>query len=381
MRSLRILSTASCIFCLVFALVLLLAPVLARAEEPVTIATIAAKTGDASTSNAVLFQTVRFAVDELNAGGGLLGRRIEILELDNESTAIGSAKAAKEAVAADVAAVIGASWSSHSSAMAPVLQAAKIPMISPISTNPGVTLHGDYIFRACYTDPFQGRVMARFAREDLKARTAVTLVNVDRTYSTGLADYFERAFAELGGAVLWRGEFLIDNANYAKLLAETAEMRPDVLYVPGDYRDSAYIIKQAREMGLTTVILGGDAFGMRIYDYVGAVADGCFYTTNWHRDTPNPVSRDFVARYEAKFGEIKQTTIPLTYDATMLWANAVKRAGSFDRVKVREALAATDDFVGTTGPIRFDANGDPFKEVVVNKMENQGITFIRSVAP
>ncbi len=363
---------------IILAILCMAAPV---GAQTLTIATIAAKTGDASTSNKVLFEAVRFAVDEVNAAGGLLGLPVAVLELDNQSTPLGSKLAAERAVQAGVLGVVGASWSSHSNAMASVLQEAGIPMITPISTNPKVTLHGDYIFRACYTDPFQGRVMARFARQDLAANTAAILINVSRTYSVDLASYFENNFTKLGGEVVFKGEFLSDSADFAALLEKMEAKGPDVLYVPADYRDSSYIIKQARDMGLETVILGGDAFGMRLYDYVGQAADGCYYTTNWHRDSPLPESRQFVKRYEAVYGEIKQTTIPLSYDAAMALFDAVRRAGKADWAAVRDALAATDGFVGASGAIRFDANGDPVKPVVINKLENGGVVFIRNVAP
>jgi branched-chain amino acid transport system substrate-binding protein len=351
------------------------------APEPVTIAVIASKTGDAAPSNQVLFQTARFAVDELNAAGGLLGRRIEILELDNHSTPLGSKAAAEAAVEAGVVAVIGASWSSHSNAMAAVLQPAGMPMVTPISTNPKVTLHGDYIFRVCYTDPFQGRVMARYAREELGIDTAVTLVNVSRTYSVDLSDYFEKSFTELGGRIVWRGEFLIDAADYRRLLETVRKHDPDAIYIPGDYRDSSFIIKQAHDLNIDAVILGGDAFGMRLYDYIGDLAEGCYYTTNWHRDSDWPPSREFVRRFEAVHGPIKQTTIPLTYDAVTIWADAVRRAKTFDRSAVRDALARTRDWVGVTGTISFDANGDPIKPAVINQLADGGIRFIKSVHP
>ncbi len=353
----------------------------ALAAEPLRIAVLAARTGDAAPSNLAMFTAARFAVDELNAAGGVLGRPLEIVELDNASSALGSRVAAEQAVQEDVLAVIGASWSEHSNAMAPVLQQAGIPMITPVSTHRDVTLHGDFIFRVCYTDPFQGRVMARFAVDDLQARTAAILVNVSRSYSLELADYFQQHFTAYGGRVLWRGEYTIDTADYAHLLRQVQQQGPDVLYVPGDYRDSSFIIKQARDLGLSAVILGGDAFGLRLYDYIGAAADGCYYTTHWHRDSPAPLSRDFVHRYEAAHGEIKQTTVPLTYDAVMLLADAVRRAGSADRAAVREALANTVDFQGVSGSIAFDANGDPVKPVVINRLENGGVRFIRSVEP
>lgn len=353
----------------------------AAEEEPVVIAAIAAQTGDAAPSGRVLFEAVRFALDEINEAGGLLGRRAEVLEFDNQSTALGALAAARQAVEADVTTVIGASWSDHSSAMAPVLQEAGILMITPISTNPKVTLHGDHIFRACYIDPYQATVMARFAFEDLGARTAVTLVNVSRGYSEDLARFFTDSFHELGGQVLWRGGYILETADYKALLLKARELDPDVLYVPGDYRDSSFIIKQARDLGLRATILGADGFGPRIYDYIGEQADGCYYTTHWHRDSPLPESWEFVRRWEKLHGEIRQTTIALTYDAVMLWAAAVKRAGSFDRAAVRDALAAMKDFTGVTGAISFDANGDPLKQVVINKLENGEARFIRNVLP
>jgi branched-chain amino acid transport system substrate-binding protein len=355
----------------------------AAEEEPVVIAAIAARSGDAASSGRVLFKAVRFALDEINEAGGLLGRRVEVLEFDNQSTALGSLAAARQVVEADkdVAAVIGASWSDHSSAMAPVLQEAGIPMITPISTNPKVTLHGDHIFRACYIDPYQATVMARFAHEDLDARTAVTLVNVSRGYSEDLARFFTDSFQEIGGQVLWRGGYILETADYAELLRKARELDPDVLYVPGDYRDSSFIIKQARDLGLRATILGADGFGPRLSDYIGEQADGCYYTTHWHRESPLPESWEFVRRWEKLHGEIRQTTIALTYDAVMLWAAAVKRAGSFDRAAVRDALAAMKDFTGVTGAISFDANGDPVKQVVINKLENGEARFVRNVLP
>lgn len=352
-----------------------------RAAEPVRLGVVAARTGEAASSNQALFIAARFAVDELNAAGGLLGRPVEILEYDNLSTALGSHTAARSAAADQVAAVIGASWSEHSQAMAEVLQAAGIPMITPISTNPKVTEVGNYIFRACITDSFQGKVMARFARQDLNATTAVTLANVSRAYSTELAQVFEETFTRLGGLFLGRGVYTLDTANYGGILATVQAADPDVLYVPGDYRDSSFIIKEARDRGLRATILGADAFGMRLYDYIGAAAEGCYYTTHWRRDSPLPASRAFVARYEAVHGEIRQTTIPLTYDAVMLWADAVRRAGTFAPAAVRDALAATRRFPGVSGSITFDASRNPTKPMVINKLENLGATLVRLVEP
>lgn len=352
-----------------------------QAAEKIKMATIAAKTGDAAATNLVLFEAARYAVDQINQQGGLLGKQIELIEYDNMSTALGSKSAAQKTVEQDVLAVIGASWSAHSIAAGTVLQAAKIPMISPISTNPEVTRIGDYIFRVCYIDPFQGNVMAKFAVTDLQAKSCVALVNADRKYSTDLADFFARSFEEKGGKVLWKGEFLIDVSNYDTLLEKVKPFQPDVIYLPSDYRDSSHIIGQARKMGLKAVFLGGDAYGVRMYEYIGDLLDGNYYTTHWHRDDPSPVSRDFVRSYEAKHGEIKQTTIPLTYDAVMILVDAVRRAQTLDRSVIRDTLAKTRDFQGITGTISFDEDRNPIKPAVILKFEQGNVVYVKTVAP
>ncbi len=353
----------------------------ARAQDPLRLAVIAAMTGDAAVSSRIMFDAARYAADEINASGGLLGRHVEILEYDNQSSAIGSRLAAKAAVSAKADAVIGASWSAHSLAMAPVFEAAEIPMISPMSTNPGVTRDRRYVFRVCFTDEYQGKALAKFAYDDLGARRVVVLCNVDRAYSVGLADAFSEAFAALGGQIPWRGEFLLDVADYSALLRKTAQSHPDLIFLPGDYRDSSFIIGQARKMGLGETFLGGDSFGGRLYEYIGKLAEGSYYSTHWSRDNPSPRSQAFVKQYEAQHEFIKQTTIPMTYDAVMLWADAVRRAGSADGKAVRDALAATRDFHGVTGTISYQGTGDPRRPVIINRLENGGVAFIKEIVP
>ena len=179
----------------------------AMAVEPVKIGTIFAKTGIAAVQNASYIEMVELAVEELNNQGGVLGRPVELIVLDNKSTPIGSTLAAKEAVKLQVTAVIGSGLSSHSLAAAPILQQEGIPMVTPVSTNPKVTHIGNYIFRVCFIDSFQGAAMAKFAYADLGARTAVVLRNIDEAYSTTLAEYFINAFKRIGGKVLLDGGY------------------------------------------------------------------------------------------------------------------------------------------------------------------------------
>lgn len=209
---------------------------------PIRIAAIFSRTGIAASHNEPLVVMTELAVREINARGGLLGRPVELIELDNQSTSIGATMAARAAAKMDVVAVIGAHWSSHSLAMAPILQAAGIPMISPASTNPAVTLVGDYIFRVCFLDSFQGQALARFAYDDLQARSAVVMRNIDEAYSIALADFFLESFRRNGGRILADLEYRGNAIDFTASIAEIRHLAPDIVFLPGYTRDSGLLI-------------------------------------------------------------------------------------------------------------------------------------------
>ena len=244
------------------------------------------------------------AVKELNAKGGLLDHPIDVLEFDNQSTALGSKQAAEEAVKAKAIAVIGATRSSHSLGMAPVLQKAGIPIISPISTNPQVTLVGDYIFRVCFIDDFQGEVMAAFALKDLKAKKAVVLTNTGEQFSLSLSTLFMEKFKKLGGQILWEGDYLGSATNFSHQIEKVKALNPDVCFVPGYEADTGFIIKQSREMGIQATFLSGDGLTESIYKYAGSFADGTYYSSNWHPENADKRSRQFVHKYEKEYGKV-----------------------------------------------------------------------------
>ena len=240
------------------------------AAEPVKIAAIFAKTGDAATPNLMYFYGARLAVDEINRKGGLLGKPVELVELDNTSTALGSKAAAEQAVRNGVHAVIGGSRSSYALAMAQVLQEAGIPMISPTATIPELTLTGDYIFRTCFLDSFQGSVMASFALRDLKAKTAVVLTNTGNKYSIGLAKVFIEEYRKAGGKVLMEGEYLEDVTDFKSLLIQVNKLKPKVVFIPGYSKDTGHIMKTTSEMGIKLQYLGGDGWiGDFIFQHAG----------------------------------------------------------------------------------------------------------------
>lgn len=365
--------------CFLAALILLFNGAIPAVAEPVRIAAIFAQTGEAFFGNE-LFEAVRLAVEELNRQGGLLGRSIELIELDNQSSALGSKRAAEQAVHANVLAVVGASWSSHSHAMAPVCQAAQIPMISPISTSPDITLVGDYIFRLCYTDPFQGGVMARFAFKDLNAHTAAVLVNANSKFSEGLAEHFIRNYTMQGGTLVLTENYLAKTADFTFLINKIKSLQPEIIFLPGYSNDSAFIIKQCRRNGISTTFIGGDGWTNEMYKYGGDIIEGSYYSNHWHPDSTDQKSRQFVETFNDRFGAVKVGSA-LSYDCVYLLADAVRRAGSLEPVNVRNAIAATENFKGVTGRIRFDENGDPIKPAVIVKFSGGTSVYVKTVDP
>ena len=323
------------------------------------------------------------AVESINARGGLLNRKVAIVDTRVINNLAGKAEIAKILEQKSIHAVVGANTSNLTMTVAPVFQEAGIPVISPISTNPRVTLLGDYIFRACFTDPFQGKVMARFALRDLGARTAAVLVKVNSAFSTSLSRYFKEAF-EPEGKIVYEGEYLIEDIEFKEILAQVQRLKPDVVFLPGHGRDSGMILKQARLMGIDTVFLGGDGWGKGVLGVAGPeAAEGNYFSNHWHMDLPTVASRRFVNKYTDRYGEkLIAASAPLAHDAVMLFENAITRAGTLERDKTRDALAATRGFQGITGTITFDQNGDPLdKDAVIMKYENGAIKLVKSIKP
>ena len=367
---------------IIFLGLLAMLPLPVQATEPATIAAIFSKTGIAAASNAYTIEGVELAVEEINRQGGVLDRPLKPIVLDNRSTPIDSAIAAQEAVRLHPMAVIGADWSSHSLAIAPILQKAGIPMISPASTNPKVTRVGDYIFRVCFIDSFQGKAMARFAYHELKVKKAVVLKIIDEDYSLVLAEFFANAFKKMGGHILWEGYYRGKAVDFAILLNKVKDLQPDVVYVPGYDRDSGLLIKQAVSMGIKATFLGGDGWD-GICQYGKEAVEGGFYSAHWHPEVPSEKSNHLHKLYKQRYGKkVNSDFTALGYDATMLLADAVKRAGAWDRAKIREALSGTTDFNGVTGVISIEENGDPRdKKVVILKIEKGRPVYFKTLKP
>ena len=351
----------------------------AGAPQTAKVAAIYAYSGACAEANASSVRGVRMAVKEINAAGGLLGKHLELLEFDNLSTPIGAKLAALKAVHSDVVAIIGAAFSTHSIAVAKVAQHYGIPMITNISTNPMVTRIGDYIFRVCYNDQVQGDVMGRFARKELKVKTVVTIFDVTSDYSMGLCRTFEKAFLDAGGTSLAQLSYQSQQPNFHNLVDQIRMIQPDAFFLAG-HGESARIIQEAVRKGVTSIPLGGDGWDDgSFYKLGGDKIKSGYYTTHWCPSSESGLSRRFVARY-GRAGAILAPTA-LAYDAVNLLADAILRAGSFQRAKIRQALAQTKDFQGITGAIAFDAFGDPVKNVVIMKILDGRTTYLKQVQP
>ncbi len=356
----------------------------AHAAHPVKLALIIAQTGIAAKEEVPAIQAARLAVEEINASGGLLGHPVTLVVIDNMSTPLGSKKAAEAAVKQGVIGVIGAFRSSHSLAMVPVVQKAGVPMITPPSTSPGVTAGSDYVFRACFIDSFQGRVMAEFAHRDLGLKTAVVLTNITEDYSITLSRFFREHFERGGGTVLWEGSYPGTATDFRDILGRAKELHPDAVFIPGYARDSGLIINQARAMGIDSVFLGGDAWDQGIVEYAGRALEGSYYSSHWHRDVPFPASEHLKKSFRKKYGnaQIDNMRIPLTYDAILLFADAARRSASLTPREIRAALAKTKGFKGATGSITFDGTGDPLgKEVSIMRFNDGAWRYYKSFSP
>jgi len=356
----------------------------AAAGGSVKIGEFASLTGKEAVFGQSQHKGIELALDELNAAGGLLGKPIEFVYEDNRSTPGESATIAKKLITRDkVHALLGEVASGRSLEAAPIAQSNKIPMITPSSTNPKVTETGDYIFRVCFTDPFQGRLLAEFAKRTLKASKVAVFSDVSAPYSVGLAQFFREPFVAGGGQIVAEQKYTGGDKDFRAQLTSIKSAQPDAIMVPGYYTDVGLIVSQARQLGITVPLFGGDGWeAPELIQIAGNALEGTYYSTHFSPDNTDPLAQKFVAAYKAKYdGETPDAMAALGYDAAMVLADAIKRAGSTDSAKVRDALAATRDFMGATGTTTLDEKRDASKAAVIITVKDGKFQFVESVAP
>lgn len=324
------------------------------------------------------------AIEELNATGGILGKSLELITEDNQSKAGESATIVKKLISRDkIVALLGEVASSRSLEAAPICQAAKIPQVSPSSTNPAVTETGDYIFRVCFIDPFQGVVMAKFAKDTLKVRKVAVLTSVSSAYSVGLAKYFKERFVADGGVIAVEQKYSEGDKDFKAQLTAIKASGIDGIFLPGYYTEAALVCKQAKDLGLTVPVFGGDGWeAPQLVEIGGAAVEGSYYSTHYSPENRSPAVTTFLAKFKQRWkDEVPDAMAALGYDSAMVLADAIKRAGTTEGAKVRDALAATKGYVGITGTTTLDASRNANKAAVVITVKNGQFKFVESVAP
>ena len=354
-----------------------------QADE-IVIGEFASLTGKEATFGTSSHEGTMLAIEELNHAGGVLGKKLKLITEDNQSKAGESATVVNKLISKDGAvAILGEVASSRSLEAAPICQSNSIPMISPSSTNPKVTETGNFIFRVCFIDPFQGTVMANFATKTLKAKNVAVLTDVKSDYSKGLGKYFKEGFTKAGGRIASELDFNGGDKDFKGQLTTIKGTNPDAVFVPGYYTDVALICIQAKEIGLTVPFFGGDGWESDTLIKLGkeAVEDN-FFSTHYAPDVATDLSKKFVTEYAKRFnGKQPDAMAALGYDSAMILADAIKRAGTTDGAKVRDALAATKNFSAVTGNITINENRDAIKSAVILKINGGRFKFVDTVNP
>jgi branched-chain amino acid transport system substrate-binding protein len=326
---------------------------------------------------------IELALREINQAGGVKGRKLRVKVLDDQGRPEEAATAMTRLVTEDkVALVLGEVASTRSIAMAAVAENNRVPMISHASTNPKVTEGRGYVFRICFIDPFQGYVMAKFARENLKLQKVAVLKDVRNDYSIGLAQVFVARFKGMGGEVVKEEAYSAGDKDFRAQLAAIKAARPEAVYVPGYYSDVGLVARQARRLGLDIPLMGGDGWDSdRLYDLGGEAVVGSYFSNHYATQDPSPAIQKFIADYKAAYNEIPDAMAALGYDAAKIAASAIERAKSLSGDDLRDAIARTKGFAGVTGVITIDEKHNATKPAVVLKVADRKAVFQATISP
>jgi branched-chain amino acid transport system substrate-binding protein len=349
---------------------------------------IAPLTGDVKTFGESTRNGYTLAVDEANAAGGVNGKLIDPKIADDKNDPTECANAGSKLINQDgVKLIVGSVASKCSNPLSDLCQSSKVVMISTASTNPMVTvtekgMRKDYVFRACFIDPFQGAVGARFALDNLKAKSAAVLYDVGNDYSKGLAEYFKNTFTQGGGTIVLYKSYAKDDVDFSSLLTDVKQVNPEVLFLPDYYQKVGLIAMKARELSIPAKLLGGDGWDSPdMVKIAGDAINGGYFTNHFSPDDQRPEVQDFVKKYKAKYGAAPDALATLAYDATRIMLEAIRRAGTDKPDAVRDAMAKITDFPTVSGKISFDKNGNPLKSAVVLQYQDGQQKYVATVNP
>jgi len=316
--------------------------------------------------------------------GEVLGKPIKIVLVDDKSDKVEAANAVTRLIDKEKAVGIIGSYASYLAIPgSEVANKAGIPMVANTATNPLVTQNKEFVFRACFIDPLQGTALANYAVEDLGAKTAMIILDRANDYSVGLANYFKQAFEKATGNEVEEIKYNSGDQDFSAQLTVVKGKNPDVLFIPaGSYGDAGLIAKQARDLGITSVFMGGDTWDTPEFAEIGGEAiEGSYFSTHFDPEQTTESAKAYCQAFEKKYNKASSSAAALSYDAYMLLVDAIERANSTDPVAIKDALAGVKDFQGVTGVINFDENGDPVKDVVIEQIANAKFNFIKTVRP
>lgn len=340
-------------------------------SDAITLGATVPETGEVAVYGKAALNGYKLAVKEYNENGGILDKEIKLISYDNKGDGNEAVNAYNKLVDSDkVDAIIGGVISTNSQAIAPLAAKDGVPMITPTSTaDQGITSVGDNIFRSCFTDSYQGKKLSDFAIEDLKAKTAAILYNTGLDYSDGLAKEFEKTFKADGGEVIATEGYTDQDKDFKSILTKLKGKNVDVLLIPDYYEKIALITKQAREVGIESAFLGGDGWDGVIGKIDNSIIEKSYFSNHYATDDESPVVQNFIKSYEEEYNEKPNAFAALGYDAVTTMLEAMKEAGTTDKDKVVDAIKGIElDLVA--GKTKFDANGDPIKEVTIIRIEN-----------
>ncbi len=355
-----------------------------RGGDTIKIGEFASLTGKEANFGVSSHEGTLLAIEELNAKGGVLGKKLELLTEDDQTKAGEPANAVNKLISKDgVIAILGEVASSRSLEAAPICQQSKIPMISPSSTNPAVTQVGDYIFRVCFTDTFQGAALANFASSNLKATKVAILTDVKSDYSKGLAKNFKEKFASNGGKLTIELDYNGGEKDFKNQLTSIKSSAPDAIFLPGYYSDVALICIQAKQLGIEIPIFGGDGWEGESLLTIGKEAvEGTYFSTHCSPEQGTPEMLAFVESYKKRFkGKTPDAMAVLGYDSAMVLADSIKRAGTTESSALRTAIATTKDFAGAGGKFSINASRDADKPLVFIQIKGGKFTYKATVMP
>jgi branched-chain amino acid transport system substrate-binding protein len=342
----------------------------------------ASMTGQTATFGQASHNGTALAIDEINAGGGVLGKQIKLISEDDQSKAEDAVSAVQKLINRNrVIALLGEVASSRSKAGGPIAQQAHIPMISPASTNEDVTKIGDYIFRICFIDPFQGQALANFGMKTLHAKRAAILLDTKQDYSIGLANSFRETIRKNGGDIVSEQAYSSGDKDFRAALTSIRASNPDVIFIPGYYGEVSLIVRQARELGITVPLLGGDGWDSpELTKGAEKQFNNTYFSNHLSTEDPDPAVQNFIKKYKAKYNAEPDAMAALGYDSGNILADAIKRAGSTDSKKLRDAIADTKNFAGVTGSITIDKDRNASKPLTILQIVDGKYHFAQRIS-